>query len=362
MSKGIKKLIYIAIFFIIILVLALPKLELNFAANDKVPVANAMAGKKLPVNGYIAKNQNLNNSIRITGTVIPNESVEIRSEISGKVDKIFFKEGQSVKKGQILLKINDDDLNANLSKLKHSKKLYEDSEFRQRKLLEREAISQEEYDFALNSLNTTIADIGVLEVQMSRTEIKAPFDGVIGLRSISEGSYLTPSNPIANLYNINPAKIEFSISEKYSNMINIGDKILFSVESTPDAYKGVVYAIEPQIDQATRTLKLRASAPNNQRKLLPGQFAKIEMILESIPNALLVPTEAIVPELNGHKLFLSKNGKATPVNVKIGIRTDKDVQVIEGLQVGDTVITTGLLQIRPGIDVHLNITQEFTDF
>lgn len=352
MSKPAKIIVYVFIFALILFLIALPKLDLQ---KDNLPATADASSRKLPVNALVVTNKNLENTIRVTGTIIANESVDLKSEISGKVSKIYFREGQRVKKGDLLLKINDDDLRANLEKLKYTKKLYEDSEYRQRKLLEREAISQEEYDQALNLLNTTSAEIKLQEVQISKSEIRAPFDGIIGLRSISEGSYITPSSQIANLYNIEPVKIEFSVAEKYSGMINVGDKVRFSTESAPEVFTGNVYAIEPQIDQSTRTLKIRAIAPNREHKLLPGHFARIELVLESMPDAIMVPTESLIPELSGHKLYVARKGKAEAVNVKTGIRTDREVQILEGIVRSDTVLTSGLLQLRPGMEVSLNI-------
>lgn len=306
-----------------------------------------------PVTATVVNPTGLENKITITGSILPNEALELKSEIAGNITGIHFKEGQDLKKGQLLVSLNDDELQARLEKLKYSKKLNKETEFRQRKLLEKEAISREEYDISLTRLNTSEADIRLLQVQLAKTTIKAPFDGVVGLRQVSKGAYVTSSTVIANYYSLDPIKIEFSIPGKYAGEVKTGDKINFSVDAFADSFQGTVYAIEPQIDPETRTLKIRAYSVNKMRKLLPGQFARIELIMETIPDAMLVPTQAVVPELNGHKVYLSRGGKVASKKVKIGIRTAERVQIVEGIAPQDTVITSGILQMRPGASVSI---------
>ncbi len=313
----------------------------------------ARTSRAVPVSGLIAKPQVLENKITITGSVIANESVEITSENSGKIERIYFEEGKRVKKGDLLLTLNSDELEAQFEKLKYSKKLREDSEYRQRKLLEKEAISQEEYDIALTELNTSIADIKLVEAQLAKTKIKAPFDGVIGLRYVSEGSYINNNTRIAYLANINPVKLEFSVPGKYSSKIKTGDKIVFNTDASVNDYQGEVYAIDPQIDQNTRTLKIRAISQNTDGTLIPGQFAKIELILTEANNAIMLPTESVIPQLSGHSIFKYENGKAKELNVEIGVRTSTEVEIVNGLSIQDTVLVSGLLQIKDGSDVEI---------
>jgi membrane fusion protein, multidrug efflux system len=349
-----KKKIFTGISVLVVLfLLALPKLGW-FNNEPKGPAAGpGGAQPKLPVEGVVLKTERLDNKLVITGSVLPNESLELKSEISGKITGIFFEEGKKVKKGDLLIELNDDELYAQLEKQKHNKKLNEDNEFRQRKLLEKDAISQEEYDNALNRLNTTIADIKLLEAQLAKMKIRAPFDGTIGLRLVSVGAFVNSSNTIATLYNLSPAKIEFAVPGRYSTQVAPGKKIFFIIENDSRLLEGTVYAIEPQIDANTRTLKVRALADNRNNLLLPGQFVRVELILQSVDNAILVPSEAVVPELNGHKVFLVKNGVAQEAKIEIGLRTDRHVEVLSGVAAGDTLITTGLLQVRNGLNVQL---------
>lgn len=311
------------------------------------------ASSILPVEAMVVTPANLDNVVVVTGSVQANESLELKSETAGKITHIYFKEGKSVKKGELLVQVNDEEIRAQLTKQRFNKKLNQDIEFRQRKLLEKDAISQEEYDNALNSLNTAIADISLLEAQLDKTKVRAPFDGIIGLRYVSEGALISTTTPIANLYNISPAKIEFAIPGRYSMQVKAGQQIKFTVESDTSEFVGEVYAIEPQIDANTRTIKIRALAENTIGLLLPGQFVKVELILGSTPNAILVPTEAVIPELNGHKVFIANNGKAKEVPVQTGIRSNLNLEIISGLKAQDTLITTGILQLRDGLDIQI---------
>ena len=291
--------------------------------------------------------------IQVTGSVMANESVELRAEINGKVDKIGFKEGDMVKKGQLLVSINVEDLRAELERARYSQKLREATEYRQRQLLEREAISQEEYDLELTELRTAQADVKVLEATITKSEIRAPFSGIIGLRNISEGSYITNDTDIANLFSLDPAKIDFSIPGKYVDRIRKGNEITFTIEAVTEEFRGTIYAVEPQIDPGTRTVKARALIPNPGLKLKPGQFAKISITLDVRPNAILVPSQSVIPELDGHKVFIAERGQAQERKVQVGMRTETEVEIVGGLQRGDTVITSGLLQIRQGSSIEL---------
>jgi membrane fusion protein (multidrug efflux system) len=356
-----KTLITIGIVAAVIFLLALPKLNLFGNRSKEGQPAGAAGGgaaPPLPVNGVVVSPAQLENRLIFTGSILPNESLELRAEASGKIARIYFEEGKTVKKGQLLLEINDDELVAQLEKQKYNRKLYQDIEFRQRKLLEKDAISQEEYDNALNRLNTTLADIKLLEAQLAKTRIYAPFDGIIGFRFVSEGAYISPNTTVATLYNLNPAKVEFNLPGRYSTQVRAGKKIRFTVESDPRTFEGEVYAVEPQIDLNTRTLKVRALASNPEGVLLPGQFVRVELILETIDNALLVPSEALIPDLQGHKLLISQAGRVREQRVEIGIRTDREVEILSGIQPGDTVITTGILQLRPGAAVRITLANQ----
>lgn len=343
---------------IIITVALAAVLAVIFFQNALFGKKEDMAAKKasyqnfaVQVNGVSVKAEKLENKIFSTGTVLPNEQVEIRSEISGRVTGIHFKEGQQVKKGDLLVKINDSDLRAQLKKLKLQVKLAEDDEYRKSKLLEIKGVSQEEFDKAQNQVNSLKADLEYLQSQLVKTEIRAPFSGVVGLRYISEGGFISPTNVISSMQDLDPVKIEFSIPEKYAHILKPGSEINFNITGKSEPVKGKVYAIAPQIDLNTRSVTVRALAPNSDRSIMPGAFVKIGLVLETYDNAFLIPAEAVVPELAGQKVYVARNGVATSTPVTTGIRTEGRVQITEGLTPSDTVIISGILQLKDGAKV-----------
>jgi membrane fusion protein (multidrug efflux system) len=353
MKKQTKIILIVGIIGVIAIAFYYPRL-INQQNGDATPANGGGPGapQDLQVNVVKLKLETLTNQLQVTGTILPNESVDLRSEISGLVDRIAFKEGQYVTKGTPLVYLNDDQLQAQYQKLQYTQKLFETQENRQKQLLAREAISQEEYDIVLNQYNTTLSDIKLVEAQLSKTIIRAPFNGTLGLRMISEGSVIGTADVIASFVNIDPIKIEFSIPERYASEVKVGTSVFFNnVAERPEA-EGKVFAYEPQIDVATRTLKLRAQSSNREGRFLPGMFVRIRYVLGTVENALLVPAEAVIPELTGYKVFVvNAEGKAEAKTIEIGTRTDTQVQVVKGLNEGDLVLTTGVMQARQGMPV-----------
>ena len=327
-----------------------------FSGNSETKMAGPAGGpmaQKVAVDVFIVSPTAYQNNITSTGSVIPNEEVELRSEISGRVTNINFEEGSQVRKGQLLLTVNDAEMRAQLQKLQSNQNLYKEMEQRQRTLLEKEYISKQEYDQVSNQLATATADIQALKATMAKAYIRAPFDGIIGLRQVSEGSYVTANSPIARIVDVSPVKIDFAIPGRYSQMVKEGEAITFTTEGDPTAYKAKIYAIQPSIDPVTRTLQLRALYPNNHQEVKPGAFVSISMPLKEVEEAILIPTESIIPEATGHKVFVVKNSKAEPRTVKIGQRSETMIQILEGIAPGDTIISSGVLQARPGSDLKI---------
>lgn len=300
----------------------------------------------------------LENKIQSTGTILAEEEVEIRSEVEGRILTINFVEGRHVRKGDLLIKLIDDDLQAELKKLLLQEDLASQDVFRKSKLLELDAISSEEYEQATNQLGVIRADIDLVEYKISQTEIRAPFSGVIGLRYVSPGGYVSSSTMVTTLLATDPVRIEFTVPEKYIRLLRDGTPVSFTVEGTDSTFTGVVYAIEPKVDPMTRTLTARAKSPNPQGLLYPGSFARLEIVLESIRDALVVPSQALIPDIQGEKLFIYGEGTSHALYVETGLRTEKNVEVTSGLAPGDTVITTGLLQLREGMTVNVKIDNE----
>jgi membrane fusion protein (multidrug efflux system) len=308
----------------------------------------------LAVTARVLQPEHIDNHITSTGSVMANEEVEIRSEVQGKITHIAFKEGGKVKKGDLLVKIDDAELQAELLKARYSRKLSEDEEFRMRKQLEIEAVSQKDYDQALNELNMNKAQEKILQAQLEKTTLRAPFSGAAGLKQVSEGAYVSPSTLITTLQQIDPVKLDFSIPGKYAGRVKVGQTVRFSVQGSTKTLEGKVYAVDPRIDPEARTLKLRALCPNAGLDVLPGAFASVEIPLETLDSALMVPSEALSADAKGSKVFLFQNGKAEVRPVQAGVRTDSAVQIVSGLKRGDTVITSGIIQIRPGSSVTLS--------
>jgi membrane fusion protein (multidrug efflux system) len=311
------------------------------------------AAQVLPVKAWIITPGPLTDKIVAAGVVQADEQVEISAEASGRLTSIAFREGDRVKKGELLATVNNADLSAQMDRINYQIQLAEQRELRQRSLLEKQGISQQTYDQALTELNTLKAEHEVLKAQFDKTMIRAPFDGILGLRQLSEGAYVTPGTKIVRLARLQPVKIEFSIPERYAGYLSRGSSITFTVENSPEVYRAEVYATEAVVDQNTRSLRVRALYSNEDIKILPGSFARVEVSLVSVDDALLVPSEAIIPEMGGSKVFVYRNGKAQPKAVVPGLRTSTHVQINDGLLSGDTIIMSGLLQMRPGMAVLL---------
>ena len=333
------------------------RISANSAKEDESGKGKGKEGDKKPskVSGIVLKPQVFSDNLQLSGSIEANEQVEVRSEVSGVVESINFQEGSYVSKGQQLFKINDLELRAQLSQARTKQTLASENERRAKLLLQKEAISQEEYDIASADFRSAQAQTQLIQAQIAKTSVKAPFSGKIGLRYISKGTYVTPTTVVANLVNTSQVKITFSIPEKYATQMKVNTSLSFTTSGSKEQFTAKVYAIEPEIEETTRTLKMRAVAQNPNGKLIPGTFANVSLPLDNINDALLVPTEALIPVQNGKKVFVSVNGKAKEIMVETGTRTDKDVLVLTGLKAGDTVLTTGVMTLKDDAPVKVNI-------
>jgi membrane fusion protein, multidrug efflux system len=356
-----KNIFRISITIVLTLVLAAiifyPKLKPMFSSDKgdgPQPGMRAMgAGQPLFASGYVLVPTKMNELIYSTGSLLPDEEVDLAFETSGKVVGLYFEEGRKVKKGELMAKLNDRPLQAQLLKLQAQQKLVQEREFRQRQLLDRDAISRESYDQVATELQSIEADIMLIEARISETELRAPFDGIVGLRMISEGAIATTQTKIVRLVKTRPLKIEFSIPERYAGEVVPGFPITFVVDGFPEPFSANVYAIDPKVDINTRTIVVRALYPNTE-ELKPGRFASIRARLSEIENAVSIPTEALIAEMSGEKVFIYKNGKAKEVKVETGLRTESHIQIREGLNFGDTLLTTAILQLREDLPVQLD--------
>jgi membrane fusion protein (multidrug efflux system) len=315
-------------------------------SDAKGPKDKEKEKQPITVSGTVVHLQTFDNNLALSGSIEANEQVEIRSEVSGIVKNIYFQEGSNVTKGQVLFKVNDIELKAQLAQAKTKESLASENERRAKLLLQKEAISQEEYDVARADYQSAKAQSQLIQAQIEKTSVRAPFSGKIGLRSISPGTYVTPTLLVAKLVNSGQLKITFSIPEKYASQVKKNSTITFKVTGSNQSYSAKIYAIEPEVEIATRTLKVRALADNKDGKLLPGTFADVQLPLAIIKDAVVIPTEAIIPVQDGKKVFIANKGMAKEVMVETATRTDASILVLSGLKVGDTVLTSGVMSLK----------------
>lgn len=324
-------------------------------AQGRGGAGGAGGGAPLHVEGIVVQPTEFANTIQVSGSIEPNEQIQIHTEVSGRVRGIYFQEGSNVRQGQVLLKIDDSELQAQLAQALTKEKLAQETANRAALLLKKEAISREENDVAAADLRTLQSQTQLIRAQIAKTQIIAPFSGKVGLRSVSLGGYITPSSSIANLVNTNPVKITFAIPEKYTGQVKVNTKFTFTVAGTDKKYSAAVYALEPSIEATTRTMQLKARAANPNGELVPGLFAKIDLPLSILHNAILIPTEAIIPVLKGKKVLITDGGKVKEVMVETGTRTDRNVLITSGLKKGDTVLTTGTISLKPDAPVKVTV-------
>ena len=307
----------------------------------------------LQVEVLLAKTKVLSANIEVPGTLLPNESTEIRPEVSGRLVQLNVKEGSFVSQGILLAKLNDGDLQAQMRKLEVQLKIAEQTENRQGQLLKIQGISQQEYDISLLQVHNLKADMDIITEEIRKTEIRAPFSGKLGLKNISPGAFITSATVITTIGQVNQIKIQFNVPEKYGSLLRIGQHISFTVDGSTKDFTATVLATETSIEENTRSLAVRAMIKNEDPVLIPGAFAKVKIVLGKNEDAIMIPNNIIVPQGRKKQVYLFKDNKSVPVDIITGVRDSTNIQVLSGLNIGDTVITTGLLFLRPGGDVKL---------
>lgn len=294
-------------------------------------------------------------SITANGTLRAEESVELQAEVNGKIIALNFREGTVVRAGDVLVKIDDSSLQASLRRADARRELAEHRERRIAKLLSEGGFSQQAYDEARAELAVQQAEADVIRAEIKRTEIRAPFDGVVGLRFVSLGAYVNPNTRIATLQRVDNLKLDLSVPERYASRIRVGTPLTFTVAGSTESYHGEIYAAEPRIDVSTRTILLRALCSNPSLALLPGTFARVELTVTETEPSLLVPAISVLAGLDERFVFVSRDGRAERLRVRTGARTASRVQIVEGLQVGDVVLTSGVQQLRSGLPVQVQV-------
>ncbi|HPS24585.1 MAG TPA: efflux RND transporter periplasmic adaptor subunit [Bacteroidales bacterium] len=362
MSKRIRWVVFVVLGVVVCGIIFFPSIRKKMQTGDEIPVVGSPVsrGRVLNVNAEIIKPHVMSDKTITTGDILPAEEVNLMFETSGKVVAVYFREGEYVRKGTLLAKINDAPLQAQLKKLEAQVKLAQDRVYRQQTLLERDAVSQETYESVLTDYNKLLADIDLVQAQIDQTELKAPFDGIIGLRQLSEGAFASPNTKIATLAQVSQLKIDFSVPETYASEIEKGMTVQFSLtgdDGRERTYNAKVYALESGISKETRTLNVRALYSNAEGKLMPGRYISVSINRQEIKDAISVPSEAIIPEMGKNIIYLYKGGQARPLEITTGLRTESRVQALTGLSAGDTLIISGVMQLRDGLNVVIDRLQ-----
>lgn len=285
-------------------------------------------------------------NLEVPGTIVANEATEIHPEVAGLITGVYFREGSHVNRGALLFKLNDADLQAQLRKLQVQQRIANQNQNRSEELLKIGGISRQDYDATVLQTSSTAADIAIVQTQIAKTQIRAPFSGKVGFRMVSVGAYVSPATVMTTMSQTSDLKIDFTVPEKYIPQMKQGQYVNFTVEGVDKKYTGRVVATESNITANTRTLQVRAAVQGDAAGLVPGGFAKVTLNFEPDPNAIVIPTQAVIPQARGKKVYLYKNGMASFVDVETGIRDSATVQITKGLNVGDTLLLTGLLSLR----------------
>jgi membrane fusion protein (multidrug efflux system) len=318
------------------------------SGKSKNKETDSKSKKPTKVEGFIASASVLDNQISVSGSLSAFDEVALMSEISGRIVQINLPEGTFVKKGTLLVQLYNDDLLANLKKLQTQLEIQQKTYQRQTDLLKINGISQYDCDQTLLQLNSVKADIEIQQAQIRKSQILAPFNGIIGLRNISIGAQITPTTLLTTIRTEDKLKLDFSVPEKYSDEIKPGLKVKFTVSGNDKQFDADVFATEGGIDAGTRNLKVRALVQNKSTDLMPGGFANVQLTLGENKNALMIPAQAIIPQERNKSVIVSKNGKAHFVPVHTGIRQSLNIEITDGIKSGDTVVTTGILFVKEG--------------
>jgi len=308
-----------------------------------------------PVNieGWVVRATPISEGVEVSGTILPMEETVLMPEVSGRAVRVDLPEGGYVARGTLLVKLFDEDLVAQLKKLETQLRIAEQTEARQKELLQIQGISQQDYDLSQLQVENLKAEMDLVRIAIRRTELRAPFDGQIGLRRISVGAYLTTSTPVATIRAMQRLKMDFSVPEKYASIMKPGFPVRFTVEGDSSVHGATVYASEKSIDASARSLTVRAQINGGSQRLAPGMYASVKLTLAQNPQAILVPTEAVIPQAREKKVVIVKNGRAKFVTVETGIREAARVEVVKGLSPGDTLVVKGVLFMKPDTEVKL---------
>lgn len=321
------------------------------ACKDKKPATAPTAGQKPPVpkvEAFIVRYDTFTETLEVPGSLVANESAMVNPEVSGRLVQLNIQEGKTVSKGTLLAKIFDGDLKAQLNKLQAQLAVQEQTVKRYAELLKINGVSQQEYDLIALQTNNLRADIDIVRTNIQRTEVRAPFTGKLGLKMISPGAYVSPQTTLTTLQQIEGLKLDFNLPEKYTDKIKTGHEVTFITEGSGNVYRARVVASEPSVSEDNRSLTVRALVENRDGAAIPGKFAKVRLTFEPDTKAILIPSQAVIPQARYKQVALMKNGELSFETVTTAVRDSARVQILSGLRTGDTVILTGLMGLKPG--------------
>lgn len=326
----------------------------HFSGAKPVPAAKPAAGapRALPVRAAVVREDTVVETVTAVGTLLANESVMIRPETDGRIESIHFREGQLVRKGDKLVSLDASEIEAQLASAVAAANLNRSRLKRSEELYAKKFISAQALDEARENLNQTDARVTEIRAKLAKTVIRAPFEGVAGLRQVSPGAYVKAGQDVARLEGIGTLKLDFRVPELYLAKIRNGQALAVTVDAWPgETFGGAIYAIEPSVDEATRTVLLRARLPNPGVRLKPGLFARVMLTLDRRERARVVPEQAIVPRGGDRYVFRIVDGKALMVKVELGLRRPGEVEIVSGLEAGQQIVADGQLKLRDGATV-----------
>lgn len=348
-----RTLLLSALVLVIALGFGLPKMLSTSKNVASVSPSAALPPSAVLVDAAVVHPTAVPDQLQATGTIQANQEVQLVSEVARKVTAVYAHEGTTVARGALLFTLDDADLQARRHKLKLQEKLALLDDRRMRGLLRTESVTQQEYDQVSTNLQVLQADIQAVDVDLAKTRIHAPFAGKVGLNKVDVGAYVTPSTVLTSLEDVSQVKVSFTVPERYAAVVQPGQTIQFRTENGTAPQVGRIIATEPRTDVSTRSLLVKALSANTKRQLVPGMSAKISLLLHAATQALVVPTQALIPTAKGYSLYAIKGGRADYRDVTTGARSSGTVQVLTGLQAGDTVITTNLLRLAAGVPVRV---------
>lgn len=321
-------------------------------ASKPAPPPPAAAKPGLPVKAETVQILKVSDDVSAVGSLLAEESVIIRPEIDGRIIGLHFQEGQAVTAGTRLVTIDSTEYEAQAAAQRADLKTEEQRLARTKDLYEQKFISKDALDVQVGNVARLKAHVDEAESRTAKTAIRAPFSGILGLRQVSPGAYVKAGSDIVRLENVSSIKVDFRIPENYLSKIRPNQEISVKLDAYPgEAFTGRVYAVEPVVDERTRTIAMRARIPNNGFKLKPGMFVRVAVTLDSRPNAVIIPEEAIWPQGKSSFVYRVVDGKAALTKVEIGNRSPGTVEILKGLAANDVVITDGQIKLKDGAPV-----------